>query len=757
MKRTSSGHPAHRQQLSSSRRQNQSRPGPNVDPSQSRAGSNMDPSQSRPSPNIDPSQNRINLLTTSRSISSTSSSDSAGSPIINNMPSSLSQERSVPSYEMHHRANVRLAGDPEVRNVSGTIADDARSRSQQLHNHHQHQHLTHLGVSSQRSTSAAAASSSRQDTAPASGKSNLRIPHLANVPVTNQRTMLHARRMLDQQQQHQVQSAPLLPASTATDDSSPNPFLASADGMMVAGSAALTSLQLRIPGSPSSSGYPSPTASYPSPSTNDPFYPFLSIPSSSSSLPQSSLTLPSQSTSFASSSSSLAIDSSQPSQTVPMKNGLGPCKLPNSGSTLKRAGPYLLGPRLGTSPVRSIVQCLARKDGTDDFYSLKILTLSENGRENQDERQGKMLLHTEYSLLSLLREQEGVVHHHGLFQDRAYEIRPDTSSGRGKSTSKTSYKKRLCLVLDCLVAHDFSSRTADLVNLQHHVIHEKKLSEKEAVYIFHDVVSIVESLHRKNIVHRDLKLGNMVLNCHTRQITLTNFCLGKHLVSEHDLLKDQRGSPAYISPDVLSGKPYLGKPSDMWALGVVLFTMLYGQFPFYDSAPQELFRKIKAAEFTIPQDGRVSENTGSLIKSLLVLDASTRLTAAQVLESIKKTLAMWKTMAMQGEQLQVVPDIDNGDNDPSLAKKPCDDHESSSSPASSTSKLVGSGELDIKLHRDQASSSTAKPPPVVSSYRAPRSPLSAHRHPPVRRLSHDAQPLSTSERINLYSMLASSS
>ena len=47
-------------------------------------------------------------------------------------------------------------------------------------------------------------------------------------------------------------------------------------------------------------------------------------------------------------------------------------------------------------------------------------------------------------------------------------------------------------------------------------------------------------------------------------------------------MTDQRGSPAYISPDLLSGKPYEGKPSDMWALGVVLFTMLYGQFPFYD-------------------------------------------------------------------------------------------------------------------------------------------------------------------------------
>lgn len=39
----------------------------------------------------------------------------------------------------------------------------------------------------------------------------------------------------------------------------------------------------------------------------------------------------------------------------------------------------------------------------------------------------------------------------------------------------------------------------------------------------------------------------------------------------------------------------------MWALGVVLFTMLYGQFPFYDSQPQELFRKIKTADYTIPR------------------------------------------------------------------------------------------------------------------------------------------------------------
>jgi len=51
----------------------------------------------------------------------------------------------------------------------------------------------------------------------------------------------------------------------------------------------------------------------------------------------------------------------------------------------------------------------------------------------------------------------------------------------------------------------------------------------------------------------------------------------------------------------IAGRLYQGKPSDMWALGVLLYTMLYGQFPFYDNTPHELFRKIKAVEYSIPE------------------------------------------------------------------------------------------------------------------------------------------------------------
>lgn len=332
---------------------------------------------------------------------------------------------------------------------------------------------------------------------------------------------------------------------------------------------------------------------------------------------------------------------------------------------IRRAGPYLLGPRLGNSPVRSIVQCLARLDGTNDFYTLKILTLQNQDEEGQDDRQGKMLLHTEYSLLSLLHNQPGVIHHHGLFKDEALEEK-ELPSGEFVYTGRV--KKRLCLVLDCLNIHDFSSKNADLVNLQHYVIKEKKLTERDTFTIFFNIVRIVESLHEKNIVHRDLKLGNMVLNKRTYEVTITNFCLGKHLVSENDLLKDQRGSPAYISPDVLSGKPYLGKPSDMWALGVVLFTMLYGQFPFYDSVPQELFRKIKSADFTIPNDGRVSECTMTLIRNLLLLDPKERLTATEVLDTLSGAIHTWRNVLSAVIPDQVVPDVDNDDSDGTLMR-----------------------------------------------------------------------------------------
>ena len=78
-------------------------------------------------------------------------------------------------------------------------------------------------------------------------------------------------------------------------------------------------------------------------------------------------------------------------------------------------------------------------------------------------------------------------------QDEAWEER-DLDVNKVEFTGRR--KKRLCLVLDCLIPHNFSNDNIDLINLQHYVIKEKKLSEKEAIVIFADIIRVVESLHK---------------------------------------------------------------------------------------------------------------------------------------------------------------------------------------------------------------------------------------------------------------------
>lgn len=101
-------------------------------------------------------------------------------------------------------------------------------------------------------------------------------------------------------------------------------------------------------------------------------------------------------------------------------------------------------------------------------------------------------------------------------QDRAYEIVEDMEANKVRKM-----KKRICLVLDCLCAHDFSDKTADLINLQHYVIKEKRLSEREAIVIFYDVVRVVEALHKVSqglFMHQDYanpaSYGCVVLHFH---------------------------------------------------------------------------------------------------------------------------------------------------------------------------------------------------------------------------------------------------
>lgn len=100
--------------------------------------------------------------------------------------------------------------------------------------------------------------------------------------------------------------------------------------------------------------------------------------------------------------------------------------------------------------------------------------------------------------------------------------------------------------------------------------------------------------------------------------------------SDCDRLSDRRGCPAYVAPEVLrSGRAYSGRAADMWSLGVLLYTMLVGRYPFNDAEHASLFAKISRASFSVPE--ALSPRARCLVRALLRREPAERPEAEDVL------------------------------------------------------------------------------------------------------------------------------
>ncbi|CAH0557135.1 unnamed protein product [Brassicogethes aeneus] len=168
-------------------------------------------------------------------------------------------------------------------------------------------------------------------------------------------------------------------------------------------------------------------------------------------------------------------------------------------------------------------------------------------------------------------------------------------------------------------------------DLHSYVRSRKKLRESEAKKLFRQIVETVQVCHNNGIVLRDLKLRKFVFADKQRtQLKLES--LEDAVVldnSESDWLHDKRGCPAYVSPEILKAGQYSGRAADMWSLGVILYTMLVGRYPFSDSEHASLFLKISKGNFAIPEC--VSPRARCLINSLLRRDPTERLTSEDIL------------------------------------------------------------------------------------------------------------------------------
>ena len=104
------------------------------------------------------------------------------------------------------------------------------------------------------------------------------------------------------------------------------------------------------------------------------------------------------------------------------------------------------------------------------------------------------------------------------------------------------------------------------------------------------MVLAIESVHKLNYIHRDLKPENIMYNPRTHQVKIIDFgfaCISK------EKLRVFCGTPSYMSPEIVRKHEYDGKPVDMWALGVLLYVMLTGTFPFRGVSEHDLYQKIQ--------------------------------------------------------------------------------------------------------------------------------------------------------------------
>ena len=103
--------------------------------------------------------------------------------------------------------------------------------------------------------------------------------------------------------------------------------------------------------------------------------------------------------------------------------------------------------------------------------------------------------------------------------------------------------------------------------------------------MFLQIVDGLSFIHSKGVVHRDIKLENILLD-HHGNLKIADFGVSK-LVSP-EVMYDACGTPAYIAPEMLTGRGYKGVTVDIWSAGIVLYTMLFGNVPFKGQSIEEL-------------------------------------------------------------------------------------------------------------------------------------------------------------------------
>ncbi|KAI1890231.1 hypothetical protein AGOR_G00151590 [Albula goreensis] len=171
------------------------------------------------------------------------------------------------------------------------------------------------------------------------------------------------------------------------------------------------------------------------------------------------------------------------------------------------------------------------------------------------------------------------------------------------------------------------------------ILDQGSYTERDASNVIRQVLEAVAYLHSLNIVHRNLKLENLMYyteNNHNK-VVLRDFYLSKF---ENGSITEPCGTPEYLAPEVVARHRY-GRPVDCWAVGVIMYILLSGNPPFYDETEEEnsdlhnriIFCRIVGGEFEFdsPYWDDISPAAKELVCRLMEVDQMLRITAQDAL------------------------------------------------------------------------------------------------------------------------------
>ncbi|VDP02436.1 unnamed protein product [Soboliphyme baturini] len=163
--------------------------------------------------------------------------------------------------------------------------------------------------------------------------------------------------------------------------------------------------------------------------------------------------------------------------------------------------------------------------------------------------------------------------------------------------------------------------------LYEHMLKHVRFSEKEARRYFRQIVSAVLYCHYNGIVHRDVKPENLLFDKNNKikiiDFGFSTFCSGSPLSTFC-------GTPPYAAPELFQGKHYDGLKVDVWSLGVLLYVLVFGGFPF----PANSFLHFKHAVLSghVPFPSGISSACTDLIRQMLTADFHNRISLEQVIQ-----------------------------------------------------------------------------------------------------------------------------